>query len=106
HFQIPVIGIENNDKTFEEALSNEMSYSRKMNHIVEPIYFEYGLAEQYEVQEDDNCFFFFNPFSATIFKKVVNNILESININKRSVDIILYYPLNSYKRILKNTPFQ
>lgn len=106
HFHIPVIGVENNDKTFEEALDNKVSYRHKADDILAPIYFEYGLAEQYEIQHEDNRFFFFNPFSVDIFKKVVKNILKSVEKSKRSVDIILYYPLGSYKHVLKKTPFQ
>src|SRR5690554_1033329 len=33
HFQIPVIGIEANEKTYNEALENKLSYRRKVKHI-------------------------------------------------------------------------
>lgn len=106
-FQVPVTGIENNDKTFEEALDNEASYRRDREHITAPLELEYGLAEMYEIEETENCFYFFNPFSVNIFKKVVDNIMTSIKQHDRPVDLILYYPLPEYKWFLKQkTPFR
>lgn len=106
HFQIPVTGIEVNDITYEEALNNKMSYRQQAKHIPAPIKLKFGLAEQYEVKKSDNRFYFFNPFSEKIFKKVVLNIMNSLEDHDRPVDIILYYPLQEYKQILKKyTPF-
>src|SRR5690625_4384027 len=62
-FNIPVTGIEANDKTFDEALSNKASYRHIASHISAPINFQYGLAEDLEIEKDDNLFYFFNPFS-------------------------------------------
>src|SRR5699024_1194077 len=68
---------------------------------------QYGLAEQYEIQPEDNCFYFFNPFSVKIFKQVVYNILASVKEHIRTIEIVLYYPLPEYKRFLQmDTPFQ
>src|SRR5690625_4393353 len=107
HFHIPVTGIEANDKTFEEALSNKSSYRHIAGHISAPINFQYGLAEDFEICEEDNLFYFFNPFSLNIFKKVVYNIMNSINKNNRTIDMILYYPLPEFKMFLKkNTSFE
>lgn len=105
-FHIPVTGIEVNDLTFDEALDNKDSYMQKANHIQAPIKFEYGLAENYKVDKADNLFYFFNPFSVQIFRKVVNNILQSVSEHERTVDLILFYPVSEYKVFLKNkTPF-
>lgn len=106
-FHIPVTGIEINDKTYGEALDNKLRYRQKAKHIKAPIKLKYGLAEQYEVKSTDNKFYFFNPFSVKIFRKVVNNILHSVEKEERPVDIILYYPMPEYKEFLKEeTPFQ
>lgn len=99
-FHIPVTGIEVNETTLEEAFHNKASYRQKAKHIEAPIRLYYGLAEQYAIQHTENCFYFFNPFSIKIFKKVVNNILLSVKECKRTVDIILYYPLPEYKKFL------
>lgn len=105
-FHIPVTGIEANAKTYEEALENKESYRKKAKHITAPIKFEHGLAQHYKIGKADNCFYFFNPFSAHIFRKVVQNILLSVEKDKRTVDLILYYPINEYKDFLKtSTPF-
>src|SRR5699024_6052385 len=80
-FQIPVTGIEANDKTFTEALKNKETYRRKRSHIQAPISLEFNLAEQYDIQAEDTCFYFFNPFSLQIFKQVVMNIKRSLREN-------------------------
>lgn len=106
-FEVPVTGIEANDQTFEESLDNQTSYLRRNKPIDAPIHFDYGLAEDYEISATANRFYFFNPFSIHIFKKVVQNILDSVKKTPRSVDIILYYPLPEFKRYLKReTPFE
>ena len=106
-FKVPVTGVEVNDKTFEEALDNKVSYRHKAKSIEAPIRFDFALAEQFEVDETDNKFYFFNPFSVQIFGKVIENILRSVEEEKRSVDIILYYPTAKYKKyIAKNTSFK
>lgn len=106
HFHIPVTGIEVNDKTFDEALDNQKRYMLRAKDTSAPIRFEYGYAEHYEIDKKDNCFFFFNPFSVVTFKKVVKNILDSVKENERPIDLILYYPVNEYKRFLRRkTPF-
>lgn len=107
HFHIPVTGIEADDKTFDEALANKTSYRYDAEHIEAPIYFEYGLAENYEVNKSDTLFYFFNPFSLTIFKKIVANILDSVKKEPRKVEIIFYYPLQGFVHFLQNeTPFE
>lgn len=106
-FHIPVTGIEAHATTYEEALQNKARYRQQAKHIPAPIRFKYGLAEHYEVKATENKFYFFNPFSATIFQKVVHNILHSVESTPRPVDIILYYPLPKYKKFLqKGTPFR
>lgn len=106
-FGVPVTGVEVHEKTFEEALENEASYLHRANRIKAPLRFDFGLAEQFEVEETENTFYFFNPFSVQIFKKVVHNILRSAEKQKRTIDIILYYPTAKYKQFIKeNTPFK
>lgn len=106
-FKIPVTGVEANDKTFEEALKNEASYLRLAPEVKAPIRFDYALAEQYDVDPEANCFYFFNPFTLKIFKKVIYNILKSYNEFEREIDLIVYYPLTGFKNYLREeTPFE
>lgn len=104
-FQLPVIGIEANNKTYEEALENLVNYKMKAGHIITPIEFKYGHAQHYNIEKADNCFYFFNPFSVHIFGKVVNNILRSVEKYQRTVELILYYPFPEYIDFLRATPF-
>lgn len=105
-FKVPITGIEVNDKTYDEAINNKESYRFREKHIEAPIKFEYGLAEHYKIKPDDNLFYFFNPFSVHIFKKVIKNILNSVEEHNRTIDIILYYPMPEYKEFMKKkTPF-
>lgn len=105
-FQVPVVGIEAHSKTYEEALMNKRSYTRKVKHIAAPIKLKYGLAEHYEVQPIDNRFYFFNPFSHRVFKKVMGNIMNSVAAVPRTIDVILFYPMPEYKDILRDLSFQ
>jgi SAM-dependent methyltransferase len=104
-FHLPVTGIEANSKTYQEALENKAMYRLRAKHITAPIKFKYGLAQHYKIEKRDNCFYFFNPFSVNVFRKVVHNILRSVEKDRRAVDLILYYPIHEYKDFLKSTPF-
>jgi SAM-dependent methyltransferase len=106
-FHVPVTGVEVNPLTFEEALQNKARYEQRTKHIKAPIRFEHGLAQHYQVEPADNHFYFFNPFPATTFREVVDNILQSVEENPRPVTIILFYPMPQYTRILlEDTPFK
>lgn len=101
-FGIPVTGVEVNDLTLDEALDNKKSYRYIANHIEAPLRFDFALAEQYDIDDTANTFYFFNPFSVEIFKQVVGNILKSVERKSRPVDIILYYPTPQYQLFMKN----
>jgi len=88
-----------------EALENLQTYSMKADSVHAPIDFKFGIAERYKVEKEDNCFYFFNPFTVPIFKKVVNNIIRSVDKHNRPVDMILYYPFPDYVDFLRTTPF-
>lgn len=106
-FNIAVTGVEAHDTTFEEALINEEMYRKSRAHLDAPLLFEFALAEQYEIAEDYNKFFMFNPFSVHIFKRVMTNILKSYERQPRMMELILYYPLNDFIHYLRNkTPFE
>lgn len=105
-FKVPVVGIEAHDKTYDEALSNKARYRVRAKHIQAPIRLKYGLAENYTVQSHDNCFYFFNPFSSEVFATVVANIVRSWKKHQRTIDIILYYPLPDYKRVMVEHSFR
>ena len=106
-FHIPVTGIEMNEDLYGRVLENRKNYLRKIEEKKASILLECSLAEEYEVKETENRFYLFNPFTIEIFKKVIGNILHSVEQHNREVDIILYYPTAEYIQYLETqTPFK
>lgn len=93
---IPTVGIEMDEKFFVEAEHNKEQYAKKMGRKDVPIQFFHMLGEQYEITRENNVFFFFNPFSIAIFRKIVNNIIMSYERYTRDIHLILYYPAHDY----------
>lgn len=101
-FETTVVGIEMNETFYNEAMENRDNYLKKFKNRNNSIYFHCCTAEEYEINPDDNRFYFFNPFSNQIFMKIVNQILISVEQSPREVDIILYYPSDNYIYFLEN----
>lgn len=102
---IPITGVEINDLTYNEAVSNVENYlSNNKGSKSIKIVKEY--AEEYNIKKEDRMFFFFNPFSSEIFIKVIDNIKKSAVENNSSVEVILYYPINNYKSTLEEYGFE
>lgn len=101
-FGTTVTGIEMNNYFLEEALNNKNNYLIKNKKSKSNINFLNCFAEKYNINQTDNKFYFFNPFSVQIFIKVITNILISLDESPRSVDLILYYPSEDYIYYLEN----
>src|SRR5690625_4295148 len=97
-----VVGVEMDEEMIEKSLVNLKYYQRFVQKKENTMEFFPCLAEEYIIQPQDNGFYFFNPFSTEIFSKVVNRILESVESNKRTVHLILYYPNGDYIFYLEN----
>ncbi len=95
-FKCFVTGIEMNQIFYIEAMENKNTYLKKNKKSIDKINFECCLAQDYKIQNYDNKFYFFNPFSVQIFTKIVENILISFEKSPRTIDIILYYPSEDY----------
>ena len=93
-------GIELNDETFPDLLRNLEHYKQARGKDV-PIDFIQEPAETVALPEDSNIFFFFNPFSFRIFEKVMDNVVNSLITHPRPAYIILYYPLESYRSVIR-----
>ena len=78
------IGVDYNDQLI--CIANENK--KRLNSNVE---FYYVNAEKYEITDEDS-FYFFNPFSEKILRKVINQIIISIYDNPRKVKLFFYYP--------------
>ncbi|MCL6574477.1 MAG: class I SAM-dependent methyltransferase, partial [Bacillus sp. (in: Bacteria)] len=74
-FNAMVVGVEMNEAYYQKAVKNRISYLKKTNSGKDKIHFCCCLAEEYQIDPLDNRFYFFNPFSLQIFRKIINNIL-------------------------------
>lgn len=85
------IGVEYDDRIHAGTMENKktaVSGSRTE--------FVLGSAEKYEVTEEADRFYFFNPFSVTLLRKVMNKIEESYYKNPREILLFFYYPSDEY----------
>ncbi len=60
-----------------------------------------GDVTHYEIEDDQNVFFFFNPFDDVVLDTVVKNIQQSLQRKPRQIAIIYYNPVHSH--ILDNS---
>ncbi|MEJ8553194.1 methyltransferase [Tepidibacter sp. Z1-5] len=101
-----VIGVEMDKELYLEAIENKYSYLKKYKKNIDKINFLCCFAQEYNIKPADNKFYFFNPFSIQIFRKIIDNILLSVEEYERRVELILYYPSEDYIYYLENnTPF-
>ena len=91
-----VIGIDYNEELIRKA--NENKLSSGMSGIT----FEHVRAEEYEINGADS-FFFFNPFSDRILKKVIDQILWSWYEDPRKMRLFFYYPTDEDVALLMTT---
>ena len=101
-FDIPVKGIEMDQKFFVEAEHNKAQYLKKRGKKQSSIEFFNMIAENYAIQKQDQVFFFFNPFSVHVFREFMQHILTSHAQNPRVIDLILYYPSPDYLYYLQH----
>lgn len=104
-FDIDVTGIELHPVTFRYLEENKKTYLEK--HTEAHIELIQEKAEEYIIRPKDNVFYLFNPFSLSVFVKVLTNILHSLASHPRSLDFILYYPSEEVLSILdRESPFE
>jgi len=85
-----IIGVEYDGNLYSQAKQNQVYY------IGNPkIDFVCSAAEDYEVRTAD-CFYFFNPFSEGILRKVLGRIMESYYDAPREMKLFFYYPSDEY----------
>ncbi len=101
-FRAKVVGIEMNETLYQAAIGNRETYRKKTKISQDKISFHCCLAEEYKIDPLDNRFYFFNPFSVQIFRRIINNVLESLEAAERDVELILYYPSEDYIYYLEN----
>ena len=93
-----VIGIDHDERMIEKANENLKRYGNNENII-----FIHSKAEDC-IPDESNCFYFFNPFSTKIFRKVLERIGESYKRQAREILIFFYYSTIEYKLYLPSEP--
>ena len=100
-YQATVVGIEVNPYYYQEAIKNRYRYLEKYSKSMDTIFFHNCKAESYQINAEDNRFYFFNPFSVQIFIKIIHNILQSFEKFPRAIEVILYYSSEDYMYFLE-----
>ena len=85
------VGIEYDKRIYQSALNNQ-------NTAVSGARTEFVLAkaEEYKVPPQVNRYYFFNPFSVEILRKVMARIIESYYEKPREMFLFFYYPSEEY----------
>lgn len=85
------IGIEYDERIYNGAMENKnTAVSGNL------VCFQMQNAEEYEVPEEVNRCYFFNPFSVELLRKVMARIIESYYENPREILLFFYYPSAEY----------
>ena len=85
------IGIEYDERIYQGAVENQKTAVSKMRTD-----FVLARAEEYKVPEGVNRFYFFNPFSVELLRKVIAKIMDSYYENPREMFFFFYYPSKEY----------
>lgn len=85
------IGIEYDERIYEKAAENQ-----KRAAAAGRVTFELANAEQFQVPEEADRIYFFNPFSLEILQKVISRIIASYYVAPREILLFFYYPSDEY----------
>ena len=85
------IGIEYDERIYQGALENQKNAVSKARTE-----FVLAKAEEYEVSSEVNRYYFFNPFSVELLRKVMARIVESYYQKPRETYLFFYYPSEEY----------
>ena len=85
------IGIEYDERIYEKAAENQ-----KRAAAAGRVTFELANAEQFQVPEEADRIYFFNPFSLEILQKVISRIIASNYAAPREILLFFYYPSDEY----------
>ena len=91
-------GIEADSQIYDRLMTNAAGYQKRFYDQEDRMKFYNIQAQDYQVDDEDNYFYFFNPFSPDIFEKVLGNITESVRLCPRDIYLMLYYPTFEYQR--------
>lgn len=93
------VGVEYDERIYQTALENvSRSVAGRFVTLVN------CPAERYEVPEEADRFYFFNPFSAETLHRVLSRIFDSFAAAPRELLLFFYYPSPEYRAELENWP--
>ena len=84
------LGIEYDERIYNSAMDN------KKTSVCRRADFYHGTAQDYKVNDNQDRFYFFNPFSEEILDSVLGRITESYFENPREMYLFFYYPSDEY----------
>lgn len=85
------IGIEYDERIYGTAADNQ-----KTAISGDRTQFVMANAETFQVPDDTDRCYFFNPFSVEILQKVLARIMDSYYENPREMQLLFYYPSDEY----------
>ena len=86
-------GIEFDQELCEEAVKN-LEQSKLPGAYKKGIRFVCEDARNYQI-EDEDCFYFFNPFAEEVLRAVLGRIRQSYYENPRQIYLFFYYPFEA-----------
>jgi len=95
-----VRGIDFSSELCKIAVNNCLKYKERVQNTIEYSVFESDVVD-YQVRDDENVFYLFNPFDARILENVLNNIQLSLSRFPRKIWIIYSEP--RYRSIIENS---
>ena len=85
------IGIEYDERIYQSAVENQKTAVSSVKTT-----FIMTKAEEYKVPLEVNRYYFFNPFSVEILRKVISKVMESYYEKPREIFLFFYYPSEVY----------
>ncbi|WP_287712295.1 SAM-dependent methyltransferase [Anaerostipes sp.] len=85
------LGVEYDERIYEKVMENKKEAVSK-----ERVSFSLANAEEFQLPEQIDRIYFFNPFSVEILRKVMARILESYYAEPRRIQLFFYYPSDEY----------
>ena len=97
-----LIGVDIAKELIEDANANKAIYKKKNQQS--NIQFLFEDATKYQIPNDSQIFYFFNPFGEEIIQKVIDNIKSSLEVNPRKIYCIYLNP--KYKAVFEKNGFE
>lgn len=101
-----VTGIEYDSDLYERLQDNAEYYHVRFGGQREKFTLLNMRAEDYEIRQENNYFYLFNPFAREILVPIIEKILASVRVNPRKIYIIFYYCTPEYIETMRQFPLK